>query len=87
MSNEKEARLKVSPMSKDELLAHVVVIDGRKEWYFRFCTETNVWTRSKCQRCKTGIPSVLHDKHMQSSRSMVAADQCHRPQGMERSKF
>ena len=42
----------------DELLAKAVVIDGRKEWYFRYCSETNVWTRDKCRRCKADIPRV-----------------------------
>ena len=34
-------------------LAKAVTIDGRIEWYCRFCSETNVWTRSKCRRCQT----------------------------------
>ena len=45
--------------------AAVVTIDGGKEWYCRFCLETNVWTRSKCQS-QTNIPSVLQGKHKQS---------------------
>ena len=32
---------------KEELLAKATTIDGRKEWYCRFCSETNVCTRSK----------------------------------------
>ena len=38
---------------KEELLAKADTFDGRKEWCCRFCSETNVWTRSKCR------PSVL----------------------------
>ena len=30
------------PVRKEELLAKSVTIDGRKEWYCRFCSETNV---------------------------------------------
>ena len=50
----------------EELLAKAVTIDGRKEWYCRFCSETNVWTRSKCRSCQTNIPSVLHGRHQQA---------------------
>ena len=32
--------------------------DHHRRWCCRFCSETNVWTRSKCRRCQTGIPSV-----------------------------
>ena len=42
----------------EELLAKAITIDGRKEWCCRFCSETNVWTRSKCRRCQTNFPSV-----------------------------
>ena len=42
------------------------LIDGRKQWYCRFCSETNVWTRSKCRRCQTNTPSVLQGKHKQA---------------------
>ena len=55
---------------KDELLARATVI-GRKEWYCRFCSEANVWTRSKCRRCKTDIPSVFQGKHMQAVSSKI----------------
>ena len=51
---------------KEELLASAITIDGRKEWFYRFCSETNVWTRPTCRRCQTGIPSVLQAKHMQA---------------------
>ena len=48
-----------------KLLAKAVTIDGRKDWYCRFCSETNVWTRSKRRRCQTNILSVLQGTHMQ----------------------
>ena len=50
----------------EELLAKAVTIDCRKEWYCRFFSETNVWTRSKCRRCQTNIPSVLQGTHLQA---------------------
>ena len=31
----------------EEILAKAVIIDGWKEWYCWYCSETNVWTRSK----------------------------------------
>ena len=37
--------------------------DCRKEWYCRFCSETNVWTRSKCRMCQANIPSVLQGEY------------------------
>ena len=51
---------------KDELLAKRVAIGGRREWCDRFCSETNVWTKAKCRRCKTDIPAGLHGKHLQA---------------------
>ena len=51
---------------KDELLANMVVIDCGREWYCRLCSETNVWSRAKCRRCKTDIPAGLHGKHLQA---------------------
>ena len=50
----------------DKLLAEAVTIDGRKEWYGRFCSETIVWKRSRCRRCQTNIPSVLQGKRRQA---------------------
>ena len=41
-------------------------IDDRKEWCCCLCSETNVWTRSRCRGCQTNIPSVLQDQHMQA---------------------
>ena len=32
-----------------------------KEWYCRLCSETNVWSRAKCERRKT-TPAGLHGK-------------------------
>ena len=40
----------------EEILAKAVIIDGREEWYCWYCSETNMWTRSKCRRCQTIIP-------------------------------
>ena len=61
-----EKEFMTSQVRKDELLAKAVVIDGRKEWCCRFCSETNVWTGAKCRRCITDIPSGLHGKHLQA---------------------
>ena len=55
--------------------AGAVTIDGRKEWYCCFCPETNVWTRWRCRRCYTSIPSVLQGKHRQCQQ---------RPEGVHR---
>ena len=51
---------------EDGVLAKAVVIDGRKEWYCRSGSETNVWTKTKCRRCKTDIPSGLQGKPLQA---------------------
>ena len=53
-------------VEKDEPLARTIVIDARSEWYCRFCSGTNVWTGSKCRRCKTDIPSVVHSILLQA---------------------
>ena len=50
----------------EELLAKAVTVDGRKEWYCRFCSETDVWTTSECLRCQTNIPSLLQGRHKQA---------------------
>ena len=42
------------------------MIDGQKEWYCRFCPETDVWTRWRCRRCFSSTPSVLQGKHRQA---------------------
>ena len=73
----------------EELLAKSITIDGRKEWYCRFCSERNVWTRPECRRCKTSIPSVLQGKDMQAvstRRRVVAAGLSRPPQAMVRDK-
>ena len=46
----------------DEILAEAVIINGRKAWYCRFCSETNVWTRWRCRRCHTSILSGFKGK-------------------------
>ena len=55
----------------EDLLAEAVTIDGRMEWYCRFCSETNVWTRSMCRRYQTSIPSVLQGKYKQAVSTKV----------------
>ena len=41
----------------EEILAKAVTIDGGRDcWYCRYCSETNVWTRSQCRRCQTNFP-------------------------------
>ena len=50
----------------EEILAKAVTIDDRKEWYCLFCSDTHVWTRSKCRRCQTQIPSVVQGRHKQA---------------------
>ena len=47
----------------EKILASAVTIDGRMEWFCKFCSETNVWTRCRCRRCKTNIPSGLQGKY------------------------
>ena len=36
----------------DELLVAAFVINGRKEWYRQFFSETSVWSRAKCRKCR-----------------------------------
>ena len=68
---------------RKKLLAKAINIDGRTEWHCLFCSVTNVWTRSKTRRCKTGIPSVLQGKQLQA---VVAAGLSRCPRPMERIK-
>ena len=35
------------------VLADAIIIDGKKEWTCKFCSETNVWTRWRCRCCGT----------------------------------
>ena len=42
------------------------VIDGRKEWTCKFCSESNVWTRWRCRRCYHNIPASLCGKYKQT---------------------
>ena len=51
-------------VGKEELFGRAITIDGRKEWYCLFCSDTNVWTRSRCARL--GFRQVLHAEHMQA---------------------
>ena len=74
---------------KEELLAKAVTIDGRIKWYCDFCSDTNVWPRPECRRCKTAIKSLLQGKDMQAvstRRRVVAAGLSRRPQAMVRIK-
>ena len=32
----------------DKILAEAITIDGGKEWYCRFCSESNMWTSRRC---------------------------------------
>ena len=34
-----------------------VVTEGKKEWFCRYCLETNVCSRAKCWRCTADIPA------------------------------
>ena len=52
-------RSKGEEFRMEKILAEAVTVDGRQEWYCRYCSETNVWTRSKCRRCQTKIPAAL----------------------------
>ena len=46
-----------------------VAVDGRQEWFCRSCLETDVWSRSTCRRCQTGIPRCKVDIQAVSSKS------------------
>ena len=47
-------------------MANAVSIDGRKECTWKFCSESNVWTRWRCRRCDSDIPARLRGKHRQA---------------------
>ena len=38
----------------------------RKEWTWKFCADSNVWTRWRCRRCYNNIPAGLHEKYRQA---------------------
>ena len=46
-----------------KVLASAISIDGRKEWTCKFCSESNVWTRWRCRRCESNIPTGLYGKY------------------------
>ena len=50
----------------ERVLASAISIDGRKEWTCKFCSESNVWTRSRCKRCYNDIPTGLRGKYRQA---------------------
>ena len=60
---------------QEELLAKAFVIDGRKEWFCRFRSETDVWSIAKCRRCKADIPAGMHGKHLQETRTLACKAQ------------
>ena len=41
-------------------------MDGRKEWTFKLCSESNVWTRWRCRRCYSNTPAGLQGKYGQA---------------------
>ena len=57
---------KAGQLRAEQLLAEAIAFDGRKEWYCPFSSETNVWTRRRCGRCQTSIPSGLQRKCRQA---------------------
>ena len=50
----------------ERILANAILIDGRKEWICKFCSESNVWTRWRCRRCYSDIPAGLRGKYKQA---------------------
>ena len=50
----------------EKVLADAITIDGRNEWICKFCSETNVWTRWRCRRCYSNIPTGLREKCRQA---------------------
>ena len=66
MANAEKEEIDGKASTDGRASAKAVAIDGRKEWYCRFCSETNVWTRSKCRRCQTHIPFVLQGKYKEA---------------------
>ena len=53
-------------MRAERVLANAISIDGRKEWTFKFCSESKVWTRWRCRRCYKNISAELHGKYRQA---------------------
>ena len=47
-------------------MAKAIDMNGRKEWFCRSCSESNVCSRAQCLRCNTDIPAGLHAKHLQA---------------------
>ena len=50
----------------ERILVGAIVIDGRREWICKFCSEFNVWTKWRCWRCHNNIPAGLHGKYKQA---------------------
>ena len=48
------------------MLANAISIDGIKEWTCKLCSESNVWTRWRCRRCYSNIPTGLQGKYRQA---------------------
>ena len=53
------------------MLAGAIVIDGRKEWTCKFCSESNVWTRWRCRRCHHDITAGLRVKYRQANAARI----------------
>ena len=50
----------------ERVLADAITTDGRKDWIWKFCSETNVWTRGRCRRCGNIVSTGLQGKHKQA---------------------
>ena len=50
----------------ERVMANAILIDGRKEWTCKFCSESNVWTRWRCRRRYSNIPAELQGKYRQA---------------------
>ena len=50
----------------ERVLANAISTEGVKEWTCKFCSESNVWTRWRCRRCYSNIPTGLQGKYRQA---------------------
>ena len=50
----------------ERVLASAILIDGRKEWTCKFCSESNVWARWRWRCCDNDIPAGLRGKYRQA---------------------
>ena len=51
---------------EEKVLADAITNDGRQDWICKFCSESNVWTRWRCRRCYSNIPTELREKYTQA---------------------